>query len=215
VITDKIRDDYFGKNQSVVGKTIAFNGLQYRIIGVVKGSPITRPVTYADVFLPYNSPKSEYESSYINGGYMAIIRARNKSDMPTITKEYDQIIDRIPKPFMHYDMKVYHLESHAGTYLGDFTHELFGNERNGVFLTVVSLFIGFVYGTPGHQLGQSQYQSYPGTFVGDQCTQSVWRPLPKPYFGNLWLKTYSLPCWERVLHSLSPSSSSWPSTAVR
>jgi putative ABC transport system permease protein len=152
VITDKIRDDYFGKNLSVVGKTMAFNGLQYRVIGVVKGSPITRPITYADVFLPYNSPKSEYESTAVNGGYMAIIRARKKSDMPAITKEYDQIIDRIPKPFMHYDMKMYHLESHAGTYLGDFTHELFGNERNGVFLTVVSLFMVLFMALPAINL---------------------------------------------------------------
>lgn len=83
---------------------------------------------------------------------MAIIRAKNKSDMPAITKEYDQIIDRIPKPFMHYDMKVYHLKSHAGTYLGDFTHELFGNERNGVFLTVVSLFMVLFMALPAINL---------------------------------------------------------------
>ncbi|MBK9492327.1 MAG: ABC transporter permease [Haliscomenobacter sp.] len=152
VITDKIRDDYFGKGQSVVGKTMLVNGLKYRVMGVVAASPITRPVSYADVFLPFNSPKSEYESPGINGSYMAIVIPKNKANMPVITKEFEQIVGRIPKPFMENGMKVYHLESRAETYLSNFTNQIFGNDQNEVFFMVVALFMVLFMALPAINL---------------------------------------------------------------
>lgn len=142
VITEKMRDEYFDKNVSVIGKPLEFNGLTFRIIGLVKGSPITHPWTYGDVFLPYNSPKSEYESESKNGSYIGIIRARSASDFARIQKEFDQLTQRgLTFPFMEGGMQVYHLEAKAQTFLAGFIYELFQSERTEIFFSIVSLFM--------------------------------------------------------------------------
>lgn len=142
VITQKIRDEYFDKNESVIGKALEFNGLTFRIIGLVKGSPITRPWTYGDVFLPFNSPKSEYESESKNGSYIGIIRARSAGDFSGIEREFDQLTHRGLKfPFMEGGMKVYHLEAKAQPFLTGFVYEFFQSESTEIFFSIVSLFM--------------------------------------------------------------------------
>lgn len=142
VITEKVRDEYFGAGESVVGKPIEFNGLKYRIIGMVKGGPVTHPYTYSDIFLPYNSPKSEYESDSKNGSYIGIIRAGSARDFPGIRREFDQLTQRGLKfPFMEGGMKVAHLEAKAQPFLAGFIYEFFQSESTEIFFTVVSLFM--------------------------------------------------------------------------
>lgn len=142
VITEKMRDEYFDKNESIIGKPLEFNGLTFRIIGLVKGSPITHIWTYGDVFLPYNSPKSEYESESKNGSYIGIIRARSSADFPSIEKEFVQLTHRgLTFPFMEGGMKVYHLEANAQTFLGGFVYQLFQSDRTEIFFSIVSLFM--------------------------------------------------------------------------
>lgn len=141
VITQKIRDEYFDTQESVIGQSISFNGLTYRIIGMVKGSPITHLYTYADVILPYNCPKSEYDAESINGSYVGIIRAKKAGDFPAIQKEFDQLTQRRSFPFEEDGMKVSYLEAKAWPFLNGFVYELFSTDRNEVFFSIVILFM--------------------------------------------------------------------------
>jgi putative ABC transport system permease protein len=141
VITEKVRDEYFSQSESVVGKKLEFNGLSYSIIGMVKGSPITHPFTYADVVLPYNSPKSGYENDSRNGSYTGIIRARNASDFPKIQQEFEHLTQREQFPFMESDFKAYFLEAKAETFLAGFVYQLFQSDRTEIFFSIVSLFM--------------------------------------------------------------------------
>ncbi len=52
VINEKTRDDYFGPGEDAVGQSIAVDNTSYRVIGVVRDVPITRPIMSADVYLP-------------------------------------------------------------------------------------------------------------------------------------------------------------------
>ncbi len=68
VITDDLRRQYFeDKGESVVGKYMDIESINYRVIGVVKGSPVTRPYTYSDVYFPYTAPKSNYQNKRYAG----------------------------------------------------------------------------------------------------------------------------------------------------
>ena len=96
VINDDTRDNYFGKGVPVVGKTIEINGENLRVIGVVRGCPITRPVVSADVYMPYHLQKQDRSSKSFNGSYQAIVLAKNEQDMARIQAEYAEVVPRIP-----------------------------------------------------------------------------------------------------------------------
>ncbi|MCE7039902.1 ABC transporter permease [Dyadobacter sp. CY312] len=97
VITDDLRDQYFEPGAQAVGKFIDIENINYRVIGVVKGSPATRLYTYGDVYFPYTAPKSNYENKSIRGSYIAMVLAKTIDDVPAIQAEFDNAISRIPK----------------------------------------------------------------------------------------------------------------------
>jgi putative ABC transport system permease protein len=96
VINDQTRDDYFGKGVSAVGKTIEINGQNLRVIGVVRGSPITRLVVSADVYMPYHLQKADPLNPSYNGTYMPIVMAKSAGDLPLVQAEYQEVVRRIP-----------------------------------------------------------------------------------------------------------------------
>ncbi len=96
VINDDTRDNYFGKGVPAVGKTIEINGENLRVIGVVRGCPITRLVVSADVYMPYHLEKQDRSSKSFNGSYQAIVLAKSEQDMAGIQAEYDEVVPRIP-----------------------------------------------------------------------------------------------------------------------
>lgn len=116
VINDGTRDDYFGKGVSALGKTIEMNGNQLRVIGVVRGSPITRMMVSADVYMPYNLQKRETNNERYSGSYTVIIRARSSQDIPKIKAEYADVVSRIPLPKFD-DFTPDKMEANIGTYL--------------------------------------------------------------------------------------------------
>jgi putative ABC transport system permease protein len=97
VITDDLRDQYFEPGAQVVGKFIDVENINYRVIGVVKGSPPTRIYTYGDVYFPYTAPKSNYEKKGVRGSYIAMVLAKSRADFPAIQAEFDNTISRLPK----------------------------------------------------------------------------------------------------------------------
>lgn len=98
VITDGLRDQYFDHGgQSVIGKYIEIESINYKVIGVVKGSPATRLYTYSDVYFPYTLPKSNYDGKGVSGPYIAMILAGKTSDKPAIQSEFNHMIKSLPK----------------------------------------------------------------------------------------------------------------------
>ena len=96
VITDQTRDDYFGKGVPAVGKTIEINGQNLRVIGVVRGSPITRMMVSADVYMPYHLEKTDPLNTSYNGPYQPIVLAGSVQDVPRVQAEFAEIVPRIP-----------------------------------------------------------------------------------------------------------------------
>ncbi len=99
VITDDFKNQYFGSSEaSVVGKSIEIENVRYRVIGIVKGSPITRLFTYADVYFPYTAPKSNYQQTGLRGNYISIMLGKDEANMAEIQAEFQNNIRRIPLP---------------------------------------------------------------------------------------------------------------------
>ena len=62
VISEDTKKQYFGDAASVVGKYIEADNVQYRVMGVVKNVPVTMPVSYADLFVPYTVSKADWRT---------------------------------------------------------------------------------------------------------------------------------------------------------
>ncbi len=96
IINDLTRDQYFGKGVSVVGKPLEIDDVVYRIVGVVKGCPITQMFVSSDVYLPYTADKSPQKTAELSGSYTAIILAKTEQDMPTIQQDFLSVLHKIP-----------------------------------------------------------------------------------------------------------------------
>src|ERR1700761_9848920 len=81
VISEDMKNEYFGDAPSVVGKYIEADNVKYRVIGVVKNVPITSYLTYSDIYLPYTVSKGDYKDKGYEGGYTAILLAKSGADL--------------------------------------------------------------------------------------------------------------------------------------
>ena len=104
VISEDIKNKYFGKGDGVVGKYIEADNVQYRVSGVVKSVPITMLVSYGDLFVPYTVSKSDYKQKSIMGRYMAVILAKSKDDLPKIKSEYAAVVSKIKPDDKYFDV---------------------------------------------------------------------------------------------------------------
>ncbi|MVM36853.1 FtsX-like permease family protein [Spirosoma sp. HMF3257] len=155
VITDDLKKQYFENTaEPVVGKDIEIETIHYKIIGVVKASPVTRPFTYADVFFPYTTPKSNYQATGMRGGYVAMILGKNKADLPAIQEEFKSHIDRIPLPGIQDGFKYSVLEVKSVPYLENFLGPLMeGNAGlRTIFFGVITFVLFMLMGLPAINL---------------------------------------------------------------
>src|SRR3954464_12236967 len=95
VISEDTKNNYFGDVQSVVGKYIEADNVQYRVAGVVKSVPVTMFVSYADLYVPYTVSKTDYKHESLMGNYAAVLMGNSKSDLPKIRAEYAGVVSRI------------------------------------------------------------------------------------------------------------------------
>lgn len=154
VITDDFKRQYFDNpTESVVGKDIEIENIHYRVIGVVRGSPVTRLFTYADVYFPYTAPKSNYQETGIRGNYVAIILARDKADLKTIQDEFQSNVRRIPLPGVQNGFKYSVLEVVCEPYLESFIR-IFGDNpgMRAAFFGVVAFVLFMLMGLPAINL---------------------------------------------------------------
>jgi putative ABC transport system permease protein len=143
VINDDLRNQYFGRgDESVVGKPIEIENIRYRVIGVVKGSPFTRPFSYADVYFPYTTPKSNYQGSGIRGNYISIILAKKRADIPAVQAEFQHRVRQIPLPGVQDGFKYTTLKLNAETYADNFLRPVL--EGNKGLRTILFSLIAFV-----------------------------------------------------------------------
>lgn len=153
VITDGFRKQYFGTaSEPVVGKEIEIESIQYRVIGVVRGSPGTRYFTNADVYFPYTAPKSNYRATGLRGEYMAILLAKNAGDLPRINDEFQRRINQIPLPGVQYGFKYHILEVPSEPYLANFLGQLLKGRLKTVFFGVIAFIIIMLLGLPAINL---------------------------------------------------------------
>jgi len=140
VISEQLKNAYFGDVPSVTGKYIEADNVQYRVAGVVKNVAITNMYVFADLYLPYTASKANYKDQSFIGSYNAILLANSKSDLPKIKEEYDNVVSRIPL-----DKDWDQLIAHADSYLETFTRMAFGggtktNSGFGYFVLTVTIF---------------------------------------------------------------------------
>lgn len=141
VITDAMKKQYFeDETASAIGKSIEVDNEKFKVIGVVKSAPVTRIMTFSDVFFPYNLPKSNYQTKGLQGSFTAIILAKNKSDFKAIQDEFDASVRRIPLPIMNWGNRYDIIDIKAQSYVDTFLNSFTGNGRE-IFLYVGIFFI--------------------------------------------------------------------------
>ena len=149
VITDSFKKNYFGNSsETVIRKRIEIENVSYTVIGVVKGSPITRLFSCADVYFPYTNPKSNYQSTGFRGGYMAMLQPKNKGEFFAINEEFQARINQIPVSSVEGAYKNGTVEVRSEPYVGLFMGTLLdGNPARitafyGVIIFVLFMLIG-------------------------------------------------------------------------
>lgn len=143
VITDDLRKQYFEDDgASAIGKFIDIESINYRVIGIVKGSPVTRPYTYGDVYFPYTAPKSNYQNKGLGGGYLAIVLAKDESDIPAIRAEFASAVGKIPVPQTEGGFTFQVIKTEANQYLDDFASTFLGDNDSRII--IVYSVIGFL-----------------------------------------------------------------------
>lgn len=155
VITDNFKKQYFtNSDQSVVGKNVEIENINYKVLGVVKGSPITRPFTHADIYFPYTAPKSNYQNVGMRGNFIAMILAKSKGDLKTVQSEFQSHIRRIPLPGMQGDFKYSELEVSSDPYLEHFITTILsgGPGLKNIFYGVIGFVMLMVMGLPAINL---------------------------------------------------------------
>lgn len=144
VISDDTRSQYFGDEQNVVGKYIETDNVKYRVMGVVKGVPVTRINSFGDIYVPYTLPKSNYQNKGYNGEYTATILARSKSDIPKIQAEFAAVLSKIP---LENPKEFSELTCYPDPYLKSFTRTIFGNRNDSglFFFYLVVIVFSFIF----------------------------------------------------------------------
>ncbi|MDN3579278.1 ABC transporter permease [Mucilaginibacter flavus] len=138
IISEDMKKQYFGDAGPVVGKYFEADNVSYRVIGVVKNVPVTSYMFFSDIYMPYTTSKADYKSKSYGGGYMGVLMAANKDDVPKMQAEYENLMKRVPVESKDFQ----HLYSHANTFFSSYVDT--GNEgTSGVFIvvTAISIFV--------------------------------------------------------------------------
>ena len=139
VISEDVKNQYFGDVRSVVGKFIEADNVKYRVTGVVKNIPVTSYMTYSEIYLPYTVSRTDYKNKGYQGNYNAILLAASKDDLPKMKAEYEQIVHRIPMENKSFQV----MYSHANSYIAAYVDT--GNESQSGILLVLAVLGTFVF----------------------------------------------------------------------
>jgi putative ABC transport system permease protein len=155
IISSDIRDKYFGKDVSVVGKTTEIGTDLFHIVGVVRGCPqIQGHYVVGDIYMPYTSDKSLGKDKTYTGAYDAIIMAKNTDDLALIQAEFAQALPKIPM-FKDGDYEPQVIFIRLDSAINSFIYNLAGRgEESGktIFIAVISAFVFLFMSLPALNL---------------------------------------------------------------
>jgi putative ABC transport system permease protein len=155
VITDELKRGYFGDDaEPVAGKFIEVDNRKYRVIGVVQGTPITRPYTASDMYIPYSATNKDGRDKGLMGDYIAMVLARDKADFPAIQAEFQGVIDRIPLPMEVNGFTFHSIQTGVYPYLDAWLgiFPFLGTDASDLFYSVVALFMVLFMSLPAINL---------------------------------------------------------------
>jgi putative ABC transport system permease protein len=142
VISEDAKRSYFGDQPAVIGKYIEADNVQYRVCGVVRNVPITLYMLYSDIYLPYTVSKTDYrDNKTYRGYYTGILLAADRSDLPRMRQEYEQMVGRLPMSSPAYTQNY----SHADRFITGYVRT--GDENSSGLayaLTAIGIFVLFV-----------------------------------------------------------------------
>lgn len=140
VISEDTKKSYFGDVPNVVGKYLEADNVQYKVCGVVKSVPITMPVTYADLYVPYTVSKTDYTHQSLMGDYSAVILAKDKDDFPKIRAEYAHVVSKI-KPDEGFDKFISSADPYVASFLASTPIGDPESGKTGKLLFIILLFV--------------------------------------------------------------------------
>lgn len=143
VISEDTKKDYFGDVQSVVGKYIEADNVQYRVSGVVKSVPVTMPLSYADLYVPYTVSKTDYKQKTHMGNFTAVLMAATKADVAKMKEEYAAVVSKIKPDDKEYDVFISIADSYVASFIRN--SPLGSSDESGIskLILIVSLFLVF------------------------------------------------------------------------
>lgn len=98
VINEATRRKFFG-DDTAVGKMIEADGQQFRVVGVVGNVPIFRMNSFADIWVPISTSKTNaYKSQLLNGNFQAAILTKSAADFPAIKSEFESRLPGVEFP---------------------------------------------------------------------------------------------------------------------
>jgi len=97
VINASTRDRFFG-GPPAVGRTIEADGQHFRVIGVVPDVPILRQISFAELFVPLTTAKTDAYREQLLGGFIGLLLARSPADFPAIKAEFASRLRQVPLP---------------------------------------------------------------------------------------------------------------------
>ncbi len=98
VINASTRARLFGQAAGVVGRDFEADGQRFRVAGVVPDVSMLRLVSFADVWVPLTSAKSDAYRSQLVGDFMAILLMEPGADPEAIRDEFRSRLARIEFP---------------------------------------------------------------------------------------------------------------------
>jgi putative ABC transport system permease protein len=97
VINEATRERFFG-DEAAVGRSIQADGQAFTVVGVVRDVPMTRTMTYADLWVPLSTTKSTVYRTELLGEFQGIVLARRRADFPAIKAEFASRLESAELP---------------------------------------------------------------------------------------------------------------------
>lgn len=142
VINEATRNKFFD-GQPCVGKTIEVDGQSFRVAGVVANVPIFRVISFADVWVPISTAKSNAYLHEESGNFGALMLAKRPEDVPKIKEEFQSRLAGVEFP---YPTKLNKVVAVAETLFEAFARGAFGQEdtANDYSAHLVALLLGLM-----------------------------------------------------------------------
>ncbi len=97
VINRTTRERFFGDGPAI-GETLEAEGRSFRVVGVVRDVPITRYVSYADIWVPIGALGPEARGSDAVGLFNGLVLARDRADFAALKGEFAARVARYALP---------------------------------------------------------------------------------------------------------------------